>query len=154
MICCSAVSSRHSQSSQMIRSILGARIGFISILHTWGQNLMHHPHVHCIVTAAVSHQRGTAGCQRKNFFIHVKVLSKLFKYKFLDYLRPALKRALLSSPAVSVTSWSPVPSRGSESAFYYKSGLSIASRRSAVPRESFSIWADIPTGSPSAITAS
>jgi hypothetical protein len=67
---------------------LGARTGFIGILHTWGQNLMDHPHIHCIVTGGGLSSEGSrwVSC-RKNFFIHVKVLSSLFRGKFLDYLK-------------------------------------------------------------------
>jgi len=66
----------------------GAQIGFISILHTWGQNLMDHPHVHCIVTGGgLSPDRSRWVSGRKGFFIPVKVLSRLFRGKFLDYLK-------------------------------------------------------------------
>jgi Putative transposase/Transposase zinc-binding domain len=67
---------------------LGARIGFLAVLHTWGQNLHHHPHVHCVVPGgglAPDNSRWIA-C-RKNFFLPVKVLSRLFRGKFLDRLR-------------------------------------------------------------------
>ena len=67
---------------------LGAQIGFISIVHTWGQNLMDHPHVHCIVTGG-----GLSPCQTQwiaakgNYFLPVKVMSKLFRGKFLHGLK-------------------------------------------------------------------
>jgi hypothetical protein len=66
---------------------LGAQIGFISILHTWGQNLMDHPHIHCIVTGGGLSPDGDkwVSC-RKGFFLPVKVMSRLFRGKFLDYL--------------------------------------------------------------------
>ncbi len=69
---------------------LGARIGFFSILHTWGQNLLHHPHVHCVVTGggiSPDHKRWV-GC-RKNFFLPVRVLSRLFRRLFLEQLEAA-----------------------------------------------------------------
>lgn len=67
---------------------IGADIGFISILHTWGQNLMDHPHIHCIVTGGGLSLDGTRWISsRKRFFIPVKVLSRLFKGKFLCYLK-------------------------------------------------------------------
>ncbi len=67
---------------------LGAEIGFISLLHTWGQNLMDHPHVHCIVTGGgLSLDYSKWISCRENFFIHVKVLSRVFRGKFLDYLK-------------------------------------------------------------------
>lgn len=67
---------------------LGAQIGFIGILHTWGQNLMHHPHVHCVVTGGgLSNDESHWVACRKNFFIPVRVMSALFRGKFLDYLK-------------------------------------------------------------------
>lgn len=67
---------------------LCAQIGFISILHTWGQNLMDHPHIHCIVTGGgLSPDRKRWLSCKKKFFLPVKVLSRLFRGKFLDYLR-------------------------------------------------------------------
>ena len=67
---------------------LGARIGFISILHTWGQNLMDHPHVHCVVTGGgLSTDNDSWISCRKNFFIPVRVMSALFRGKFLDHLK-------------------------------------------------------------------
>jgi hypothetical protein len=79
---------------------LGARIGFIGVLHTWGQNLMEHPHIHCIVTGGGLSPDGThwVSCRRKDFFIHVKVLSKLFSGKFLDYLKESFEAGQLIFP--------------------------------------------------------
>jgi len=66
---------------------LGARIGFMVILHTWGQNLMEHPHVHCVVTGGgLSSDNRWVPC-RKGFFIPVRVMSSLFRGKFLDHLK-------------------------------------------------------------------
>jgi len=67
---------------------LGAKIGVISILHTWGQNLMDHPHIHCIVTGGGLSPDGSrwVSC-RKGFFLPVRVLSALFRGKFLDLLK-------------------------------------------------------------------
>lgn len=67
---------------------LGANIGFISILHTWGQNLMDHPHIHCIVTGGgLSLKNKEWLSAKKNFFLPVKVISSLFRGKFMDYLK-------------------------------------------------------------------
>ena len=69
---------------------LGAQIGFTAILHTWTQTLIDHPHLHCIVTGgglSPDGKRWVAG--RKDFFVHVKVLSRLFRGKFLAYLSEA-----------------------------------------------------------------
>lgn len=69
---------------------LGAEIGFIAILHTWGQNLLHHPHLHCVVPGggvAPDGERWIA-C-RAGFFLPVRVLSRLFRRLFLAQLRSA-----------------------------------------------------------------
>jgi hypothetical protein len=64
------------------------KIGFICILHTWGQNLMDHPHIHCIVTGGgLSGNRWVS--TRKKFFLPEKVMARLFRGKFLSYLRGA-----------------------------------------------------------------
>jgi hypothetical protein len=67
---------------------LGAEIGFISILHTWGQNLMDHPHIHSVVTGGGLSRNGrTWKSCKKGFFLPVNVMSRLFRGKFLDYLK-------------------------------------------------------------------
>jgi len=78
---------------------LGAEIGCISILHTWGQNLMDHPHIHCIVTGGgLSSDRSRWVSSRKGFFIPVRVISALFKGKFLDLLKKCFKSGVLVFP--------------------------------------------------------
>jgi predicted Zn-ribbon and HTH transcriptional regulator len=69
------------------KKYLGAALGFTSILHTWGQNLMHHPHIHCIVPGGGLSSIGKWINSRKKFFIPVKVLSRKFRGKFLYYLK-------------------------------------------------------------------
>jgi len=67
---------------------LGAEIGFIAIVHTWSQTLLDHPHVHCIVTGGGLSLDGKRWIRcKKRFFIPVKILSRLFRGKFLAYLR-------------------------------------------------------------------
>lgn len=67
---------------------LGAEIGFSSILHTWGQNLMYHPHIHCIIpSGGLSIGKNRWISSKKKFFIPVKVLSRKFRGKFLFYLK-------------------------------------------------------------------
>ncbi len=71
---------------------LGAEIGFISILHTWGQNLIDHPHLHCLVPGGGLSLKGQRWISsRGGFFIPVKVLSRLFRGKFLFYLKQAYR---------------------------------------------------------------
>jgi hypothetical protein len=69
---------------------LGASIGFLAVLHTWGQNLHLHPHLHCIVPGGGISPDGSRwiAC-RKSFFLPVRVLSRLFRKKFLRSLRAA-----------------------------------------------------------------
>jgi hypothetical protein len=66
---------------------LGARIGITSVLHTWGSAMTHHPHVHMIVPGGGLSPDGSEwiAC-RKNFFLPVRVLSRLFRRLFLDGL--------------------------------------------------------------------
>lgn len=77
---------------------LGAQIGVIATLHTWGQNLTDHPHLHCIVTGgglSKDEKRWKYPRQLKSgndFFVHVNVLSDLFKKKFVAYLKEAYER--------------------------------------------------------------
>jgi len=67
---------------------LGARIGFIGILHTWGQNLCLHPHVHCVVPGGGLSPDGSRWIScRAGFFLPVRVLSKVFRGKFIDLLK-------------------------------------------------------------------
>jgi len=66
---------------------LGAETGFTSILHTWGQNLMFHPHVHIIIPGGGLTADSQWQSSRKKFFIPVKVLSKLFRGKFMHALQ-------------------------------------------------------------------
>jgi len=78
---------------------LGGQIGFIAILHTWGQNLMDHPHIHCIVTGGGLSLDGARWLYcRKGFFIPVKVLSRLFRGKVLDYLKKSWESEEMEFP--------------------------------------------------------
>ena len=75
---------------------LGAEIGFFSVLHTWNQRLQHHPHVHCIAAAgglAPDHTRWVSS--RHTFFLPVKVLSRVFRGKFIAGLRSAFHQGRL-----------------------------------------------------------
>lgn len=74
---------------------LGARLGFFAILHTWGQTLVHHPHVHCVVPAGGLAEDGSWRACRPGFFLPVRVLSRLFRGKFLAGLRDAFREGRL-----------------------------------------------------------
>jgi len=75
---------------------LGAKIGLIAVLHTWGQTLTHHPHVHCVVPGggvALDGKRWVA-C-KPNFLLSVHALSKTFRRLFLDGLEAAFQKGEL-----------------------------------------------------------
>jgi hypothetical protein len=78
------------------KKFLGAQIGVTMVLHTWGQNLSFHPHVHCIVPGG---GLSPSGCtflrSRKTFFIPVRILSKVFRGKFLHLLKRAFEEKKL-----------------------------------------------------------
>lgn len=72
------------------RRHLGAEIGFLSVLHTWGQTLRHHPHVHCVVPGGGLSADGTRWIScAPGFFLSVKVLARVFRGKFLERLKRA-----------------------------------------------------------------
>jgi hypothetical protein len=78
------------------RKHLGARIGILSVLHTWTQTLQHHPHIHCVVPAgglSADHTRWIRA--RHRFFLPVNVLGEVFRGKFLKQLRRAFQRGEL-----------------------------------------------------------
>ncbi|HTY93179.1 MAG TPA: IS91 family transposase [Steroidobacteraceae bacterium] len=68
---------------------LGAEIGMIAVLHTWGQTLVHHPHVHCIVPGGGLTPDGRWLACRPGFFLSVRVLSRLYRRLFLERLESA-----------------------------------------------------------------
>ena len=86
---------------------LGAQIGVLMVLHTWGQNLHHHPHVHCVCTGgglscnehgAVAEKPSWRACQ-PGFFLPVRVLSRVFRGKYLERLRQLHGAGKLTLPA-------------------------------------------------------
>ncbi len=84
---------------------LGAEIGVIAILHTWGQNLLLHPHIHCVIPAgglSSDHRRWIR--PRYPFFLPVRVLSRIFRGKFLARLKHLHRRKKLqcAGPAAAV----------------------------------------------------
>jgi len=76
---------------------LGGQIGFIAMLHTWGQNLLDHPHLHCIMPCGGLSEDGKRWIHAKRlkngqaFFVHADVISDLFKKKFLAYFRESCR---------------------------------------------------------------
>lgn len=77
---------------------LGARPGFVCVLHTWGQNLSLHPHLHTIITGGGITNDDEWKTSRKKFFIPVKVLSRIFRGKFLSGLKSGFNRSKLKDP--------------------------------------------------------
>jgi Putative transposase len=76
---------------------LGAEIGFFGILHTWGQNLMFHPHIHCVIPGGGLSSGHTQWIHpRYPFFLPIKVLSKVFRGKFVEGLKHAHKLSRLT----------------------------------------------------------
>lgn len=76
---------------------LGAEIGFLSILHTWGQTLQRHPHVHVVLPGgglSPDHQSWISS--RAHFFLPVRVLSRVFRGKFIAGLRRAFRQKQLA----------------------------------------------------------
>ncbi len=79
---------------------LGADIGFLSVLHTWGQNVLHHPHVHCVIPAgglSLDHDNWVR--PRYAFFLPVEVLSRVFRGKFVAGLKRAFRKGKLIFPS-------------------------------------------------------
>jgi hypothetical protein len=85
---------------------LGAAVGVLMVLHTWGQNLHHHPHVHCVVTGGglscdsagkIEASPRWRAC-RPGFFLPVRVLSRVFRGKFVAGLRAAIDAGKLGLP--------------------------------------------------------
>jgi hypothetical protein len=71
---------------------LGVKLGFTAVLHTWGSAMTHHPHLHCIVPGGgLSPDRRWLSC-KKGFFLPVRVLSRLFRRRFLEQLLDAHAR--------------------------------------------------------------
>jgi hypothetical protein len=87
---------------------LEAEIGFLSVLHTWGQNLLHHPHVHCVIPAgglSADHARWVH--PGSGFFLPVRVLSRVFRGKFIA----GLKRLFQSGKIVFAGKLKPLANR-------------------------------------------
>ena len=98
---------------------LGAVVGVLMVLHTWGQNLHHHPHVHCVVTGGglscdehgeIDDSPRWVSC-RPGFFLPVRVLSRVFRGKFVAGLRAAIAARTLTEPVGGAAWWSALYAR-------------------------------------------
>jgi len=133
---------------------LGAQIGFISILHTWGQNLLLPPHVHCVVPAgglATGHQRWIH--PKYAFFLPVNVLSSVFRAKFVDGLRKAFQEGKLVFSGSAAQLANPKRFAIFVDSLSSNGGSYTPSRHSERPPRCSVISAGTRTASPSAITA-
>lgn len=100
---------------------LGAEVGFISILHTWGQNLMEHPHIHTIIPAGgLSLDHGRWISSRKDFFIPIKVMARLFRGKFLAYYKKAYLEGRIKLDGVTEALTDPVKHQSLVNGLYGK----------------------------------
>jgi hypothetical protein len=78
---------------------LGAEIGFFSVLHTWGQNLLLHPHLHCVIPAGgLTRDHKTWIRPKYRFFLPCGVLSRVFRGKFIAGLKRAFRKGQLCLP--------------------------------------------------------
>jgi len=75
---------------------LGARIGVLAVLHTWSQNLQHHPHLHCLIPAGgLALDNSLWVATRRGFFLPVRVLSRMFRGKMIAFLKQSYRRSEL-----------------------------------------------------------
>ena len=135
---------------------LGAEIGFFAVLHSWGQTLVHHPHLHCVVPGGGLSPDGArwVGCS-PGFFLPVRVLSRLFRRLFLQHLENAfddrpiavLRRPRFLARARRLPALSGTATKG-------RVGGLLPSRPSPDPSRSSTTSAAIPTASPSPTIAS
>jgi len=133
---------------------LGAEVGFLSVLHSWGQNLQFHPHLHCILPSgglSFDHQRWV---HPRHAFLPVKVLGKMFRGKFTEALKKDSSGAHCSFPVRSRPSGRTKLFARSCVPLIAKTGSSTPSRHSAGQRICYSIWRVIPIASLFPITAS
>jgi len=87
---------------------LGATVGFLAVLHTWTQTLLHHPHIHCIVPGGgLSPDRSRWVSTRDNFLLPIGVLRTLYRGKFLAYLAEAARAGELHFAGVTAPLASP-----------------------------------------------
>jgi len=134
---------------------LGVEIGFLAILHTWGQTLQSHPHIHCVVPGgglSFDHRRWLSS--RSSFFLPVTVLSRVFRGKFGAGRDCGVLFATTNS--YSTVSAGHSQSRRTSSPFcalcFNRTGSSMPSPPSADQNTSFTTWPATLTASPSPTT--
>lgn len=128
---------------------LGAQIGFLSVLHTWGQNLLHHPHIHCVIPSGGLSPNHTRWIHpRYPFFLPVGVLRRVFRGKFVAGLKRRFQQEL-SSPSKTKRPFAP-----SCGHFFSKNGWSMPSHLSPDRTTCWPISPPTLIASPSVTTAS
>ena len=134
---------------------LGAAIGGLMVLHTWGQRLQHHPHVHCVVPAGGLSPDGTRWIHaRPSFFLPITVLRQIFRGKLVAGLRDAFREGRLSFPgALAALARTPPFAPGSDRSIANR-GSSTRSHPLAAPPTCCTTSRATPTASPSPITGS
>ena len=96
-----AIAETIEQFSANSKNGLGGKSGFIAILHTWDQKLLDHLHIHCLIPAGViSFDRSSWIQTKNNFLFSVKALSKVFRGKFIDFLKNSFKDGSLIFPGL------------------------------------------------------
>ena len=133
---------------------LGAAVGFFSILHTWGQNVLFHPHLHCVVTGGGLSPDNQWIASRPDFFLSVGVLSRLFRRLFLEALESAYAKGELEfhgqlqllgdPPSVPTSTWLQ---------YVKPNGSFMPNHPLAAPNRSSNTSDATRTASPSAISA-
>ncbi|HEV2382753.1 MAG TPA: transposase, partial [Terriglobia bacterium] len=129
---------------------LGAEIGILSILHTWGQNLLAHSHIHCVIPAGgIAPDRKRWVHPRYSFLLPVKVLSRVFRGKFVADLKRLYRQKKLRC-AGPAPLW---PMRSSFANYCVvstaKTGWFMPNQPSAGPDKFFATWAATPIAWPS-----
>ena len=129
---------------------LGAKLGVTVVLHTWGQTLQHHPHIHCVVPGGGPSLDGTrwVAC-RPGFFLPVRVLSRLFRRLFLQSLQNAFDAGKLGFFGNLASLADPTAFATALDQLGDSNGSSMPSHRSAAPNRCWPISAATPIASPS-----
>lgn len=108
---------------------LGVQPGITAVLHTWGQNLMLHPHVHCVVTGGGLCADGSRWSHgKKGYFLPVKVLGSLYRGKFLDGLHRAWKAGKIALKGSTAELADPVSWAAYKDRLYQKDWVVYAKR--------------------------
>ena len=106
---------------------LGAQIGLTAVLHTWGQNLLFHPHLHCVATGGGLSSDGTSWISAgEKYLLPVKVLAKLFRGKFLAALDKAYQNAELDLAGSTAELSDPEAWRRFKDGLYHKNWVVYA----------------------------